>query len=102
MNKPKLPRLFHLFKSCPDSSWIDGEQVVQLIWSDDGKQVEAYVDDGEESYYIFEDQEVDLLEGTGKVTAVEADELVEVDFETPRPIRVTNDNWEEYLPEVPV
>lgn len=92
------PRLFHLFKSCPEHTWIDGEQAVRFEWDEDGKQVAVYVDDGEEGYFIFEDQDVDLTGGCGKVMAVDATAPAEVDFEVPYFVQVNDKNWEEYLP----
>lgn len=95
MDKPKLPRLFHLLRECPEHAWIDGEQVEIIDWSEDGRLAEVSVEDGT---YSFEDQDVDLLEGTGKVVAVDGIEPVEVDFECPYPVRVTNENWENLIP----
>lgn len=88
------PRLFHLFKSCPDHSWVDGNQVMRLTWSEDGNRVTAGTDDDD---LTFEDQEVDLVDGFGEAKDIDG-LLATVDFEIPWPIRITSDNWEEHIP----
>jgi hypothetical protein len=89
------PKLFHLFRNCPEHTWIDGLQAIRFDWSEDGERV--VVEDYDNNDWPFEDQEVDLSEGHGTAHCSDGYDA-SVYFEVPVPIRVTNENWEEYLP----
>lgn len=94
MDKPKLPRLFHLLRECPNHSWVEGTQVTRVEFRAGNT---AHVSNLDNDDFEFEDQDVDLANGSGSAKATDGYDC-SVDFEIPFPVQVTNENWEKFLP----